>query len=258
MKISLYVHEHDYHLMADKIDDFVNVKVEKLESKNPTIICGFPGMGLVGNIVAQYLMDQFKMTICGYMESRLFPPIAIVYSGLAKSPVRIYENPQREIVIIFSDIPIDPLISGEVGRSIIKWAMNVNPKEVIAIAGLATTGEERRVFAAAAAEEDLKKVKDKALIFEVGTISGVPGVVLNECQNGHIPAVCLLGETRGPNPDPRSAAEVVKAMAAIYGWDIKVDVLLKEADQIEQMLHKLSEQVGEAEAKPTKDYSMYG
>lgn len=50
----------------------------------------------------------------------------------------------------------------------------------------------------------------------------------------------------------------MKAIANIYGLDIKVDVLLKEADQIEQMLHKLSEQVGEAEAKPTKDYSMYG
>jgi uncharacterized protein len=245
-------------LMADKIEDFVKIKVEKLESKNPTIICGFPGMGLVGNIVAQFLMDQFQMKLCGYVESRLFPPIAIIYSGLAKSPVRIYENPQREIVIIFSDIPIDPLISGEVGRSIIKWAKSVNPKEVIAIAGLATTGEERRVFAAGATEEDLKKVKDKALIFEVGTISGVPGVVLNECLNGNIPAICLLGETRGANPDPRAAAEVVKAIANIYGWEIKVDLLLKEADQIEQMLHKLSEQIGEAEAKPSRETGIYG
>jgi len=245
-------------LMPDRMDEFVKINVEKLECKNPTIICGFPGMGLVGNIVAQFLMDQFKMTTCGYVESRLFPPIAIIYSGLVKNPVRIYENPQREIVIIFSDIPVDPLISGEVGRSIIKWAKNVNPKEVIAIAGLATTGEEHRVFAAGATEEDLKKVQDKALIFDVGTISGVPGVVLNECQNGDIPAICLLGETRGANPDPRAAAEVVKALSNIYGWEIKVDLLLKEADQIEQMLHKLSEQIGEAEAKPSKDYSMYG
>lgn len=240
------------------MDDFVKVKVEKLECKNPTIICGFPGMGLVGNIVSQYLMDQFKMTTCGYIESRLFPPVAIVYGGLVKSPVRIYENPEREIVIVFSDIPIDPLISGEVGRSIVNWAKTINTKEVIAIAGLATTGEERRVFAAGATPEDLEKVKDNAQIFEVGTISGVPGVVMNECRNNNIPAVCMLGETRGANPDPRASAELVKAMAKIYGWDINVDALLKEADQIEQMMHKLSEQVGEAEAKPSKDYSMYG
>jgi uncharacterized protein len=246
--------------MPDKFDEFVKINVEKLESKNPTIICGFPGMGLVGNIVAQYLMDQFEMKPIGYIESRLFPPIAIIYSGLVKNPVRIYEDAKREILIVFSDIPIDPIISGEVGRSIIQWAMGVNPKEIIAIAGMATSGEEHRVFAAGATAEDLEKVKDKAMTFEVGTISGVPGVVMNECQNNHIPAICLLGETRGPNPDPRAAAEIVKAIATIYGWDIKVDVLLKEADQIEQMLHKLSEQIGEPEVKPTKspDSSIYG
>ncbi len=198
------------------------------------------------------------MNLCGHVESRLFPPIAIVYGGLTKSPVRIYENPEREIVIVFSDIPIDPIISGEVGRSIIRWARGINTREVITVAGLAMTGEEHRVFAAAATPGDLARVKDKALTFEVGTISGVPGVVLNECQNCNIPAVCLLGETRGANPDPRAAAEVVKAMASIWGWEIKVDQLLKEADQIEQMLHKLSEQIGEAEAKPSKEFPMYG
>ncbi len=246
--------------MADKLEDFVKITVEKLESKNPTIICGFPGMGLVGNIVVQYLIDQFEMKPIGFIESRLFPPIAIIYLGLAKNPVRIYEDAKREVVIIFSDIPIDPLISGEVGRTIVNWIKTVNPKEVVSIAGLATTGEEHRVFGAAATQDDLDRLKDKALVFEVGTIAGVPGVILNECQNENIPAVCLLGETRGANPDPRAATEVVKAIAKIYGWEIKIEPLIKEADQIEQMLHKLSEQVGEAEAKTAKspDSSIYG
>jgi uncharacterized protein len=244
--------------MPDKMDDFVKVIVEKLECKNPTVICGFPGMGLVGNIVAQFLMDQFKMTTCGHLESRLFPPIAIIYGGLVKNPVRIYENPAREIVIVFSDIPIDPLVSGEVGRSVIEWVKTINPKEVVSIAGLATTGTERRIFVAGATPEDLERVKDNAQIFEVGTISGVPGVIMNECRNNNIPAICLLGETRGANPDPRAAAELVKALGKIYSWDINIDILLKEADQIEQVMHKLSEQVGEAEAKPSKDYNIYG
>jgi len=247
--------------MADKIDDqFVKITVEKLESKNPTIICGFPGMGLVGNIVVQYLIDQFDMKPCGYIDSRLFPPIAIIYSGIVKTPVRIYEDASRKVVVVFSDIPIDPLISGEVGRTVIGWAKDLDPKEIISIAGLATTGEEHRVFGAAATAQDLEKIKGHAQVFEVGTISGVPGVIMNECQNNNIPAICMLGETRGANPDPRAAAEVVKALAEIYSWDIKIDALIKEADQIEQMLHKLSEQIGEAEARPSKspDSSIYG
>ena len=68
----------------------------------------------------------------------------------------------------------------------------------------------------------------------------------------------MLGETRSANPDPRSAAEVVKALNKLYGWDVKIEPLLEQADEIEQMLHKLSEQIGEAEAKPSKDTSIYG
>jgi uncharacterized protein len=248
-------------MMADRIEDqFVKITVEKLESKNPIIICGFPGMGLVGNIVAQYIIDQLQMKYCGYIDSRLFPPIAIIYTGIVKNPVRIYESPENNVVVVFSDIPIDPIISGEVGRTIVSWAKSLDTKEVIAIAGLATTGEERRVFCAGATAQDLEKLKGHAEVFEVGTISGVPGVVMNECQNNGIHAICMLGETRGANPDPRAAAEVVKSLVQVYGWDIKIDALIKEADQIEQMLHKLSEQIGEAEARPSKspDSSIYG
>jgi uncharacterized protein len=216
-------------------------------------------MGLIGNIVAQHLIDQFKMQQKGVVESRLFPPVAIVYGGLVKSPVRIYESAEKEIIVIFSDIPIDPIISGEVGRNLIEWARSLNPKEIIAIAGLATMGEERKVFGAAATPGDLARIKDDVKIFEIGTISGVPGVILNESLNNNIPAICMLGETRSANPDPRSAAEVVKALNKLYGWDVKIEPLLEQADEIEQMLHKLSEQVGEAEAKPSKDTtSIYG
>lgn len=134
----------------------------------------------------------------------------------------------------------------------------MDPTEVISIAGLATTTLEHNVFGAAATQEDLSRIKDQVKIFEIGTISGVPAVIMNDCLNNNLHCICLLGETRGANPDPRSAAEVMKALNKIYGWDIKIEPLLEQADQIEQMLHKLSEQIGEAEAKTPKDTSIYG
>ncbi len=246
-------------MMADKIDEqFISINVENLESKNPIILFGFPGMGLIGNIVAQHLIDQLKMVQKGIVESRLFPPVSIVYGGLVKSPVRVYESAEKNLIIVFSDIPIDPIISSEVGRNLIIWAKGLSPAEIIPIAGLATTTEEHSVFGAAATQNDLDRIKDVVKIFEIGTISGVPAVIMNDSLNNNIPSICLLGETRGANPDPRAAAEVIKALNKIYGWDIKVEPLLEQADQIEQMLHKLSEQVGEAEAKTPKDTSIYG
>ena len=185
--------------------------------------------------------------------------MSIVYGGIVKSPVRVYESVEKGLIIVFSDIPIDPIISGEVGRNLIVWAKGLNPKEIIPIAGLATTTEEHMVFGAAATAEDLARIKDIVKIFEIGTISGVPAVLMNDSLSNGIPAVCLLGETRGANPDPRAAIEVVKALNKLYGWDVKIEPLMEQADQIEQVLHKLSEQVGEAEAKSPKDSTnIYG
>ena len=249
------------YVMADKAEEpFVQVIAENVASKNPIVIGGFPGMGLIGNIVTQYFIDQLDMKPIGRVDSRLFPPIAILYGGLVKGPVRVYESAERNMIIVFSDIPIDPIISREVGRAIVSWAKPLGPREVLAIAGLATTGEEHKVYGAATTEAGLAKLKDKVEIFEMGTITGVPGVLLNECMNSGIEATCILGETRGPNPDPRSAVLVVDALNKIYGFDVPLEPMREQAEEIEQMMHKLSEQIGEAEAKPSKEGSqqMYG
>lgn len=244
-------------MMLQKFEEkFVEVITFNIASKNPIIIGGFPGMGLVGNIVSQYLIEQLSMEQVGRVDSRLFPPIAILYGGIVKGPVRIYESSEHEVIVIFSDIPIDPLISREVGRTIVDWIKTVNPKEVVSIAGLATNTDEHKVYCAATDPEKLKAIQEGLQIFEIGTISGVPGVLINECLNHEIPAICLLGETRGPNPDPRAAIEVVQAINKIYGLNIDITSLKEQADEIEQVLHKLSQQLGEAEAKPRD--SMYG
>ncbi len=247
--------------MADRAEEpFVQVIADSIECKNPIVMGGFPGMGLIGNIVTQYYIDQLDMKPRGRVDSRLFPPIAILYGGLVKGPVRIFESVDKGVVVVFSDIPIDPIISREVGKAIVSWAKPMQPREVIAIAGLATPGEEQKVYGAATTEACLGKIKDKVEIFEMGTITGVPGVLMNECLNSGIDAVCLLGETRGPNPDPRSAIRVVEALNNIYDFDVPLDPMREQAEQIEQMMHKLSEQVSEAEAKPSKEgtQQMYG
>ena len=246
--------------MADRAEEpFVQVIAGNIESKNPIILGGFPGMGLIGNIVAQYIIDQLDMKPKGRVDSRLFPPIAILYGGLVKGPVRIYESMEKGLVIVFSDIPIDPIISREVGKAIVAWAKPLEPREILSIAGLATNGEEHKVYGAATTEAGLDKLKNKVEIFEMGTIMGVPGVLLNECMNNGIEAVCILGETRGPNPDPRSAILVIEALNNIYGFNVDIEPMKEQAEEIEQMLHRLSEQIGEAEARPTqKDLPMYG
>jgi uncharacterized protein len=241
--------------------EYVDMIIEQeVSSKSPVILAGFPGIGLVGNIVATQIAAELKMTQIGTIESRLFPPITVLFDGLTHAPVRIYEDPQNNFIVVLSDILIHPMIAYDIGKAVIGWAQSLNAKLNIPIAGIATMREERTVYAAATGAEQLSLVKDKAETLVTGSISGIAGSIMNESHVNKLPALCLLGETQGPTPDPRAAARVIDVVSNVLNLNISTKKLVEEADQIETELHKLAEQVQGAEQAETKGPTqvMYG
>ena len=242
-------------------NEYVNMIIEEeVSSKNPVILEGFPGIGLVGNIVATQIASELKMKQIGTIESRLFPPITVLFDGLTYAPVRIYEDPQNNFLVVLSDILIHPMIAYDIGKSVTGWAQSLNAKLNIPIAGIATMREERTVYAAATGAEQLALVKDKTETLVTGSISGIAGSIMNESHVNKLPALCLLGETQGPTPDPRAAARVIDVVSNVLNLNISTHKLVEEADQIETELHKLAVQVQGAEQAETKGPTqvMYG
>jgi len=62
---------------TDYDDNDVKIITKPIKAKNPVLIEGFPGIGLVGNIASQQIIDELEMTYIGSIDSRYFPPIAI-------------------------------------------------------------------------------------------------------------------------------------------------------------------------------------
>ena len=242
-------------------NEYVNMIIEEeVSSKSPVILEGFPGIGLVGNIVATQIASELKMKQIGTIESRLFPPITVLFEGLTHAPVRIYEDPQNNFIVVLSDILIHPMIAYDIGKTVIGWAQSLNAKLNIPIAGIATMREERTVYAAATGAEQLSLVKDKTETLVTGSISGIAGSIMNESHINKLPALCLLGETQGPTPDPRAAARVIDVVSNVLNVNISTQKLVEEAEQIEIELLKLAEQVQGAEQAETKGPTqvMYG
>src|SRR5665811_1913335 len=152
-------------------NEYINLIIEEgVSSKNPVILEGFPGIGLVGNI-----------------ESRLFPPITVLYGGIVHAPVRIYEDTQNEFIVVLSDILIHPMTAYDIGKAITSWAQSLNARLNIPIAGIATMREQRTVFAAATGAEQLNLVKDKTETLVTGSISGIAGSLMNESYISKLP-----------------------------------------------------------------------
>lgn len=69
--------------------------------EDAVVLEGSPGVGLIGNIVGWLLVEDLKMREIGYIDSKYFPPLAVLYRGVAIHPFRIYEG--EGIVLFLSD-----------------------------------------------------------------------------------------------------------------------------------------------------------
>jgi uncharacterized protein len=247
-------------MVQETPETFVKIISEPLKSKKPLVIEGFPGIGLVGNITCQHIIEEMGMKYVGSIDSKYFPPLAVLFNGIVYMPVRIYEAPKKDIIVVISDIPIHPTASYDLSKALVNWMISIQAKNIVSIAGIATTTGMRRVFGGATNNEMLEKIKGKTEIFQVGTISGISGSIMTECFIRNIPAISLLGETPGPNPDPRAAVEVLTVLNNIFGLSINTEKLISQAEQIELELSKLAEQVKTTETSmlPKKEFPMYG
>ncbi len=237
------------------------VVVEKLDIKDPIVMTGFPGIGLVGTIASAHIVNEYKLKPIGFIESGKLPPVATLIDGVAVPPIRIYQMVDYGIVLVHSDVPISQEITYDLVTSIVDWASTINARKLYSLAGVATFEGKNRVFGAATSKELLEEIKDDVEIFSTGTITGAPGSLLNECVMKKYPGLILLGETYGSNPDPRAAAEVIKVLNKLFGLDIDTERLIEEAEYIEAQMQKLADQTRAEEEKETsgkEEFPMFG
>jgi uncharacterized protein len=233
--------------------------VEKLDVRNPILLTSFPGIGLVGTIASAHFITEYNLEPIGVIESKMLPPIATLMDGIVIPPIRIYQSAEDDLVLIHSDVPVTTEMTYDMVRRIVEWASGINARKIFSMAGVATFEGKNRVFGAATTKELLEEIREHVEIFKTGTISGVAGSILNECVIRRFPGLILLGETFGFNPDPRAAAQLVETMNKIFGLDINVERLIKEAEYIEAQLQKLAEQTKVHEEKPKREeFPMFG
>jgi uncharacterized protein len=227
-----------------------------LPEEGAAVLMGFPGSGLVGTIALQYMVDQLEFELAGTMTSRYFPPLAMMNKGVINDPVRVYMK--NDITAILADIPINPMICYEISNGILDWLAPYKPREVVTIAGIVTNEPEKRVFGVATTTDALQRIQDHTIVLPIGSISGIASSILTECKIRGIPAYGLLGETVNA-PDPRSSAATIEVLNKMYNFGLDVKPLLEQAEEIEQSMHKLSEEVQQsADTTPKKDLPMYG
>ena len=217
-------------------------KIISEDVKDAVVLEGSPELGLIGNILGWLLVEELEMKQIGYIDSKEFPPLAVLYKGIAIHPFRIYSS--EGIVLFLSDFIIPPTVSYDMSNAIVDWMEKNNSKELITFNSMVVMEKSDSVAAAANSEDALKRLGDLKLpILPFGNVNGLSGSLLTRTATKDIPASCLFAEVLNQYPDPRAAASLVNVLNKMLNIKVNAEPLLKEAEEIEERLKELANRV---------------
>ena len=224
-------------------------KIISEDVKDAVVLEGSPELGLIGNILGWLLVEELKMKQIGYIDSKEFPPLAVLYKGIAIHPFRIYST--DGIVLFLSDFIVPPTVSYDMSNAIVDWMERNNSKELITFNSMVVMEKSDSVAAAANSEDSLKRLGDLDLpILPFGNVNGLSGSLLTRTATKDIPASCLFAEVLNQYPDPRAAASLVNVLNKMLNIEVNAEPLLKEADEIEDRLKELANRVQKEPESP--------
>ena len=252
------------HLEEVEICNFEDVDI-----KGATVIAGFPSIGLVSTIAANYLIDALNLKQIGCVTSSQFPALSVVHTGEPLSPVRIYAGEQgynKKIVVFVSEFKPKPNLINSISETIMKWANDKECKLLISPEGMVVEGKsvqggvDVEAYAIGSTENARSMLLEKKIAqFKNGIIAGVSGVLLNIGKQQNFNVISILAEAHPNYPDAKAAAAAINVMALLMGIEINVTPLYEESERIEKQLQKFHKQAKPmVSAAQAPQPSMYG
>ena len=226
-------------------------ELKKVEPRNPILIEGLPGLGLVGKIAIRYLIKKLKAQKFAHLYSPHFPYFVLVNKKgnvrLLRGTFYLWENKNgQNDLILFTGDSQSQTIEGqyEIADCMLDFSQKYNIKTIVTIGGYRMeTKEKPNVYVAAIDKELLNKAlaAGAALSNSGSPIVGTAGLILGLARFKKISALCLLGETRGYLPDPLAASSVLEVLKTTFNFELDLNDLSKEIAKAETMVSRLQE-----------------
>lgn len=213
------------------------VEFGKNDLKGYTLIEGYPGMGLVGTIAAKYLVEKLKFEEVGHIDSNIFAPVIRIHNGLPIRPARIYADRKSKVAVLTSEQIIPKQFTHLMAKKTVEWIHAKGIKELVSLSGVHTVNEKDEIIYGIAANEESRELLRKYSLKEIpeGITTGVTALILLELRKSKVKAISMLANVQLA-ADYKAAAEVLKKLNEMLGFNLTVEPLLEEAKQIEKQL----------------------
>ncbi|MEM4188236.1 MAG: proteasome assembly chaperone family protein [Candidatus Hadarchaeum sp.] len=219
------------------------VEVKDLGLKNPLIIAGFVGAGLVGSIAVDQIITQLKMEEVAYIKSKHLPPVAIFVGEKLRHPFRIHASKKDNLCVVICEIPLKEEGLYSISSALLDWAEKQGTKEILVLEGIPVPGlpTDRQPFCVTELGR-CEHFKDRGInLLRKGIIYGIAGAILSECLTRKIEGTAILTPAMATIPDPEGAAVLIEALNRTHGLKIDTADLIAGANEIREKLREIAE-----------------
>lgn len=239
------------------------VRHGEVSPRNPILIQGVPGLGLVGKIAATYLIKKFEAKKVATIYSDYLPltdgssGVKIEKDGIVLPTYDIYlvEGPKNDILVLTSEVQPIPFGQYKIGELVLDFAEELGVSVVITMGGYVPGSSDVTGVFACTNDEDFMKLLESVGVKPLagGYVTGAAGLLVGLAELRGMRSACLLGTTSGAFPDPKASKMVLEMLNRIYHLNIDLEELEEEVKATEEMIKeevKLSEK---GEYKPEEE-----
>ncbi|QLK26113.1 PAC2 family protein [Natrinema zhouii] len=234
--------------------------------ENPTLVEGFPGVGLVGKIATDHLVEQLEMRYYASVHCEGLPRIGVYRSGdrTARPPVRLYVSEEHDLIALQSDAPIASQAVESVADCLTGWIVDQGATPIY-LSGLPAErdGEDRPALYGIATGDGGERLEaaDIAIPPEDGVITGPTGALINRAAQENYDSLGLVVECSPQFPDPEAASVLLEdGVGPVADLAVDVGELTDRAEEIRAKREELAQQmqaIGQDESSQAQPLRMY-
>lgn len=240
-----------------------HAKPKRTPGAAPVFVEGLPGVGHVGKLAAQHLVDSGQAKLWLTLHSPDFPPqVAVDENGilrLLKAEVWLLpaQGKSPSLLVMTGDAqPMSGPGQHDLVEAVLDRIAALGCKELYTLGGYGTGTrvDKPEVLAAATDVKTVARLRKLGLRFPDedspgGGIIGASGLFLGLGALRGMTGACLMGETNGYLVDPKAARAVLEALGKVLGRKLDLAGLQDTASELD----RITSQLANALATPNRD-----
>ncbi|MBN2052769.1 PAC2 family protein [Candidatus Woesearchaeota archaeon] len=229
--------------------------IKKVKINKPVLIVGMPGIGNVGKIAADIMVDQLKAEPIIKLFSDCLPNSVFVQEDnmveLPRIEFKHKKKGKQDFLFLVGDVqPMREEDSYSFAHAVIDVAVKYKCKEIVTLGGIGLQAppEKPRLFCTGNdkkfIDEFVKLGVNNKLHGIVGPIMGISGLLLGLSKEEKIRAACLLSETfaHPMHLGLREAKEIMKLLEQKYKLGLDMSKVEKDITKLEKDIKPIAKQ----------------